>query len=72
MFYVAVKGDYNGDGEFGTNDLAIANRDLLNKVDIDPMKALIMGAENGGPMETQNLAVLNRIFIDNGGKLTWD
>lgn len=63
-FTVAVKGDYNGDGEFEIVDLAAANKDLLNEEPIDPVKALIMGADSADELEARNLAILNRAWLN--------
>ena len=68
-FVVAVKGDYDGDGAFQTIDLANANKDIVNNATIDPLKALIMGAENGQTLKTINLANLNKSKINDD--LTW-
>ena len=63
-FTVAIKGDYNGDGEFEIVDLAAANKDLLNEEPIDPVKALIMGADSADELEARNLAILNRAWLN--------
>ncbi len=62
-FIVAVEGDYTGDGEFKTIDLAKANLDIIGKKDIDPVKVLIMGSANG-KLRTIDLAKLNLILVN--------
>ena len=68
-FFVAVKGDYNGDGKFNTNDLAKANKDILDKKTIDPLLILIMGG-NGKNLRPNALGKLNlcRLHPEN---MTW-
>ena len=68
-FFVAVKGDYNGDGKFNTNDLAKANKDILDKKTIDPLQILIMGG-NGKNLRPNALGKLNlcRLHPEN---MTW-
>ena len=57
-FIIAVLGDWNGDGKLKPIDLALANNEILAKNPIDPLKALIMGSENG-KLRTIDLAQLN-------------
>ena len=62
-FIVAVEGDYTGDGEFKTIDLAKANLDIIAKKEIDPMKVMIMGVD-GEKLRTVHLAKLNLLLVN--------
>ena len=62
-FFVAAKGDYDGDGVFRTVDLAKANVDLVANKTIDPLTILIMGAD-GNKLRTVDLAMLNLSIIN--------
>jgi len=62
-FFVAAKGDYDGDGVFRTVDLAKANMDLVANKAIDPLTILIMGVDSG-KLRTVDLAMLNLSIIN--------
>ena len=62
-FFVAAKGDYDGDGVFRTVDLAKANMDLVANKTIDPLTILIMGVDSG-KLRTVDLAILNLSIIN--------
>ena len=62
-FFVAAKGDYDGDGVFRTVDLAKANMDLVANKTIDPLTILIMGVDSG-KLRTVDLAMLNLSIIN--------
>ena len=57
-FIVAVKGDYDGDGDLKPIDLALANLEILANNSIDSLTAIIMGSDNG-KLRTIDLALLN-------------
>lgn len=57
VFYVAVLGDYDGDGDLDKADLSAANKAIMSNKTIDPLKVMIMGAE-GKKLKTVDLAKL--------------
>jgi hypothetical protein len=67
-FIVAVKGDYDGNGKFNTNDLAKANKDIVAKKTIDPLMILIMDA-SGDALRPNALGKLRLAMVNK--TMTW-
>lgn len=67
--FVRIIGDYDGDGRVKTLDLANANKAMLGS-GVSGLDALVMGAANGQPLKTINLANLNLKLV-NGTSIDW-
>ena len=68
IFYVAVLGDFDKDGDLDKADFTAANKAILNSEEIDTLQLLVMGA-NGKKLKTVDLAKLYLALAS--GKVEW-
>ena len=57
VFWIAVLGDFDEDGDLDKADFTAANKAILNNEDVEPLQLLVMGA-NGKKLKTVDLAKL--------------
>ena len=68
VFYVAVLGDFDGDGDLDKDDLSAANKAIMSNKTVDPLKIMIMGAK-GEKLKTVDLAKLCLALVNK--KVEW-
>lgn len=68
VFWIAVLGDFDEDGDLDKADFTAANKAILNSEKIDTLQLLVMGA-NGKKLKTVDLAKLYLALVS--GKVEW-
>jgi hypothetical protein len=68
VFWIAVLGDFDEDGDLDLDDFTAANKAIVGQKDVEPLQLLVMGA-NGKKLKTVDLAKLYLALAS--GKVEW-